>query len=134
MKFLSTIDLTTFPLTSASQILIYVRNTNKNVRTTRYLTSLPWIVGIATLTNYFIFLINSASTFPPDFFINKVKNIIKHIKLSTMVYYKHTWTFIFIFIIFTKPFAVISFHSNDSLPNSTTHKCSKPKRIPYCVL
>ena len=67
-KFLSTIAFTTLPLTSASQILIWVLNTSNNVKITTNLNSLLVYPGTATFKSLLILAKNCASTFPAFFY------------------------------------------------------------------
>ena len=75
LKFLSTMDLTIFPLTSANQMLIYVLRTNSSDKITKYFDSLQFNLGTTTFISFFIFSKKIASTFPCPFCDENKKNM-----------------------------------------------------------
>ena len=83
-KFCSTIDFTTRPFTSASQILICVLRTRRSVRIMTYLNSLLLYPGTATLSRRLILAKNWASTFPWVFY-NKWS------KMHVILLYGYSW-------------------------------------------
>ena len=64
LKFISTIALTILPLTSESQILIWVLKTSIIVNKARYFASLQFHDGTTIFISSLIFAKNTLSTFP----------------------------------------------------------------------
>ena len=72
LKFLSTIALTILPLTSASQILMYVLRIRRRDRMIKYLVSLQFACGTTVLQSLLIFSKKTASTLPCPFYIPNI--------------------------------------------------------------